>query len=532
MGKDAANIAADMRMFSTFATRLPQFLRAPITLDYARATVQQRLRSRESSFLSSMRRGVFSRPESPYFKLLTMAGCEYGDLEGVVNHEGLEAALVGLAGSGVWLSFNEFKGNTPIVRGSWRLETNAGNFDNPFLNGQLEARSGGGSHPGTRTAYDLQHIAMGRSLYKALTFDAYGAGQYPVIMWSPIAPGYGPLEVLAHVKAGKPPLRWFTPVSAKQGRATLRDRFINASIPLACRLIRISLPPVTHVAPDGVRQVSLAVEAARDTHRGCIVLTDPSSAVRVCADATSRGADMEGVLFVVGGEPITTYKRAIIRQAGAVCSPLFVFIEGGYVGIACLEDDSGDEVHLLSDSIALVQHERYVEHARETVDAFLFTTLLPTAPKLLLNVESGDFGVVRKTDCDCYFGRMGFNTGISQIRSFDKLTSAGMNVTASYFLRLVESVLPSTFGGTLLDYQFVEEETGDGIPHITVLVAPEVGDIDERLLIEAVLCELRADGKRGGFPGEVWSQSDTLRVRRERPSITSRGKLLPLQVRR
>ncbi len=95
--------------------------------------------------------------------------------------------------------------------------------------------------------------------------------------------------------------------------------------------------------------------------------------------------------------------------------------------------------------------------------ALLFTTLLPTSAKVLLNFESDDYGVIlTERECGCPIGELGFERHLHTIRSYEKLTSEGMNFVGGDLLRLVEEVLPSRFGGGPPDYQLVEEEV-DGL---------------------------------------------------------------------
>lgn len=518
-------------MFLDFATELPRFLRRPLEPESVRGIVTQRLARRADSFLDILRHTVYAHSHSPYQHLLRMAGCEYGDVKRMVEADGLEATLGRLARAGVWLSFDEFKGRHRIIRGSWSLDVEPTQFDSPLSRGHIVARSGGGARPGTRTVYDLAHIRAARSIYKLLTFDAYGITHLPVIMWSPVAPGYGPLELLAHAGMGKPPHHWFSPVTPNHGSSSVKDRAITHYFSVAGRMAGVTLPSPIHTPPSEVWTITKSVLKAKDCFGGCIVLTDPSCAVRVCRSALEHSERLDGVLFMMGGEPVTHNKLAFLEEAGARSSPLFVFIEGGYVGVGCLNPAEVDEVHLLSDSVALIQHKRDIEHARQSVDAFLFTTLLVTAPKVLINVESGDWGLVHRRDCDCYFERIGFHEHLSTIRSFDKFTSAGMNVTASSLLHIVEEVLPSSFGGTLLDYQLREEEEEDGVPHITVVIDPAVGPVDEYAVVDAIFSELLRHGKRGALE-QTWRNTRTLRVARESPHVTARGKLLPLHVKR
>ena len=110
---------------------LPAFLRTPLSADEAGRRVQRRLATRAQSFLALAERAIFAEPRSPYRRLLAAAGCEVGDLRRLVAEEGLEGALTRLAASGVYVTFDEFKGRRPIVRGSTRIECRAEDFDNP-----------------------------------------------------------------------------------------------------------------------------------------------------------------------------------------------------------------------------------------------------------------------------------------------------------------------------------------------------------------------------------------------------------------
>ena len=89
---------------------LRRYLRNPLTLAEARATLRCRLERREADFLALARDAVFANPRSPYRALLRLAGCEYGDLERLVRRDGVEGALRALLRQGVYLTVDEFKG--------------------------------------------------------------------------------------------------------------------------------------------------------------------------------------------------------------------------------------------------------------------------------------------------------------------------------------------------------------------------------------------------------------------------------------
>src|SRR5207247_10271421 len=99
-----------------FLCSLPRYLRHPLSLEEARATLRLRLQRRAANFLDLVRRTVYADRTSPYRQLLALAGCEYGDLEQLVCCDGLEAALATLYQRGRYLTVHELEGLGPVVR--------------------------------------------------------------------------------------------------------------------------------------------------------------------------------------------------------------------------------------------------------------------------------------------------------------------------------------------------------------------------------------------------------------------------------
>lgn len=170
--------------------------------------------------------------------------------------------------------------------------------------------------------------------------------------------------------------------------------------------------------------------------------------------------------------------------------------------------------------------------------AFYFTSLLATAPKLL-NVESDDYGVIEKRNCGCLLEEVGYRDHLLQIRSFAKLTGEGGTLIGSELVRLLEEVLPARFGGSPLNYQFVEEEDATGFTRLSLIVDPSIPIPDERTVIDIVLAGLAQTDMsygRGSFAAEmtrgVWRQAGTLRVKRTKPLLSKHGKLMPLHLSR
>ena len=150
-------------------------------------------------------------------------------------------------------------------------------------------------------------------------------------------------------------------------------------------------------------------------------------------------------------------------------------------------------------------------------------TLLPTTPKLMINVDCGDYSTVISRSCGCMVGELGYAVHLHTVRSYDKLTSEGMNFLGSNLLRLVEEVLPPRFGGSPMDYQLVETDEG-GLPKVEVLVSPGVGHIREADVVETIVGFLNSAPNASGDFGNRWRDTGTLRVAHREPSATGVGR--------
>ncbi len=180
---------------------------------------------------------------------------------------------------------------------------------------------------------------------------------------------------------------------------------------------------------------------------------------------------------------------------------------------------------------SLIQVPRVVPVTSEQVAAYLFTSLLPHSPKVLLNTEIGDFGEVGTRSCGCPFADAGLTTHLFNIRSFEKLTGEGVTFAGSSFLRILEEVLPTRFGGKVTDYQLVEDDDDSGLRSLTLIVDPRLGKIDEAEAVRTLLEGLASDGDRNHVWSRMWAQAGTIRVRREFPLATARGKILQFHLR-
>jgi hypothetical protein len=518
------------KMYWRFVWGLNGFLKETVTLEQCRETIRQRLQNREYNLLLQVKRAIYENKTSPYLKLLELSGCEYGDLEKLVKSEGIEPALKKLAGEGVYISIEEFKGKKDITRGGKVFRFKERDFDNPRLSGHFEARSGGSRSAGTRTIYDFDYITASRVIYRVIMLEAYGLLDTPFALWWPIMPGAGPMIVLSYTKAGKIPVKWFSPVKAKGFRPSLKNRMGTSFIVYAGRFFGAKLPAPEYVLHDEAWKIAEWLADITKKQGGCGFSTYPSLAVRICQGAKERGINLSGVRFSLMGEPITEAKRREIISAGSTICPQYAFTEGGFVGLGCLHPVAPDDVHFCKDSLALIQQNRTVTHASTSVEAFLFSSLLPSAPKILLNVESGDWGRVENRKCGCKLEELGLTEHISNIRGFDKLTGEGMTFIGTDMVRIIEEVLPARFGGSPTDFQMVEEEDEKGHTRMSILVHPRLGVINEAELIGLIINELSKGKDTQRMMAQVWAQSAIFRVKRLPPSITAAGKLMPLHI--
>ena len=137
-----------------FLCSLPRFLRNPMTVDEARATLQRRLENRDADFLALVKQTIYEHP-SPYRQLLRLAGCEYGDLERLVGHEGAEGALRILLRQGVYLTVDEFKGRKQAIWGSATIAVDPAQLRGPGSASNVALLSGGSRGAPTPVLLDL-----------------------------------------------------------------------------------------------------------------------------------------------------------------------------------------------------------------------------------------------------------------------------------------------------------------------------------------------------------------------------------------
>jgi len=520
----------DIWAFSRFLWGLPAFLKKRMSPAEAAAILRQRLAQRDKNFLHGLKTILGTQP-NPYRALFETAKCEFADVAKIVEQDGIESALRALRGAGVYVTFEEFKSRVAMVRDGREIPLTPHSFDNPLQSRAFHVSTGGSTGPGRPVAIDLEHLWA--SIPARLMNDSiHGFIGIPTALWFDDLPGNGPNSVLTRVPYDSVPERWFSPIADSDARPALKFRLAQASILGVSRLAGTRLPKPEPVRLDQAAVIARWAKDALKRHGRCGIKTLVSRALRICLAAEELGIDLTGAIISGGGEPPTPAKVSVVRRTGARWISNYVMQEIGAVGSCCGNAIDEKDQHLLLDHVALIAHPRSVPGFDVAVDAFHVTTLLPSARKIMLNVELDDYGIVETRDCGCPWQELGFRTHLRGIRSFRKLTGEGMTLIGTDMVRILEHDLPQRFGGSPLDYQLLEEEDERGFTRLSIIVSPHVHVPNEGEVVEVVMKALSAAGHAAALSRTIWGQAGTLRVRRMQPIWTNRGKLMPLHFER
>lgn len=516
----------DLAFAARFFWHLPRFLRHPLTVEEARATVAARLARREADFLALVRDGIYARPENPYHRLLRLTGCEHGDLARLVTEDGIEGALARLFRHGVYLTVDELKGRRPVVRGSQTVEVDPRGLRNPWLAPHFEGATSGSRGTRTPVAVELAFVRE-RAVNALLAWHPRGVHGWRTALWE--IPGGGAItHLLRWAAIGITPVHWFSQVDPAAAGLHPRYRWSARALAWASRLASQPLPGLRHVPIDAplpiARWMADVLRAGATPH----LETFPSSAVRLCQAAMEAGVDISGAQFSVIGEPFSPARRAAIARAGAEAVSRYGTTECPGIGWGCLAPAASDDQHWSLDLWPLIQAGAEGPARGLPADALLVSTLRVHAPLILLNASLGDQAELIRRRCGCPLEGLGWTTHFQQIRSFEKLTAGGMTFLDADVVRVLEEVLPARFGGGSTDYQLVEQERPDGRPALRLLVHPGVGPLDPAVVAEAFLATLGAGSGVGRVMTAQWRDAGLLAVERRAPLATAGGKILHL----
>ena len=518
MRRNASKLIADAAYAISALQNLSGYFGRILTEGDCREYVRRSLDSRDSNFLRLAKNLIYETSWSPFLPLLNAAGCEYRDLEAMVRQRGLEGTLTELAQAGVRLSFEQFRGRTEVVRGSHSFRFGFQDFDNPQGRKLLQDRTGGTRSVGLPVAMSLDDVAAKSHSFRYAVQALRALDKVPIIWHT----GLRIPQLLRFAKLGFPPERWFS-LRDPQLEGPRPMTFIRSARVMAF-LKGLRLPPVEYAPLDAVDVVLRAVLKAASKKSGCLLSTTPSLAVRLAGLARVKGVSLERVTFLANGEPLTPGKAAEICVTGATVGSMYAFAEGGVVAIPCGHPIEVDDMHFLADCYGVIQTDR--EYAGIPIKSYTFTTLLETAPKIMLNVELDDFGVLEPRRCGCALEAVGYDVHMANVRSFTKLTGEGMTVLGTNCVQIIEEVLPAAFGGSSVDYQLLEAEDEGHLTRLLLLVSPRLEQVDGDAVRRRFISALEKADWREGMP-DHWRKAQTIQVLRQEPVVTKSGKLFP-----
>lgn len=517
----------DARMGMQFLHRLPAFLRDPVTLDEAGATLRRRLEQRDADFLALVKKAVYAYPSSPYRPLLQHAGCEYGDLERLVRRDGVEGALQTLLHHGVYLKVAEFKGLREVLRGNLNCRVHPALFRNPAAAPQVPGQSSGSRGGQVSVPLDLAFVRA-----RSVNYSLIAAHLLPKRtvhgVWK--TPGGDVLDnLLCFAAFGAVPERWFLQVDPAAPGLHSAYRWSVRALRAGGWLAGVRLPRPEVVKLDD--PLPIVHWMAASLRRGATphLQVFSSAALRLCQAASSAGLELAGAWLMVGGEPLTPARASAIQAAGVTLLPRYGTAEAPSIALGCQRGKAADDVHVLSDLYAIVQASSAPAAGGLPPDALFISSLCPTTPLILLNVSLGDQAVLGRRTCGCPLAALGWTTHLHTIRSFEKLTAGGMTFLDTDLIRILEEVLPARFGGGPTDYQLVEEEAPDGRPLVRLLIHPRVSPPNLDAVGQTFLDAISSGSNAGRVMGIVWRDAQLLRVECRPPIATASGKILHLR---
>jgi hypothetical protein len=190
-----------------FATGLKGFLSETLSDEQCCEIIRNNQENRERNLLDIVKIAVYGNKNSPYLKLLRLAGCEYDDFERMVRSEGIEPTLHVLRSRGVYISFEEFKCKKSVVRDGQSFAFKESDFNNPLVADNFEYTTGASRSSGTKVTMNFARYEQ-YAAYNRLAIDAHGVSNSPVILWLPILPSAASLVTMLRLtKIGNTPIR-------------------------------------------------------------------------------------------------------------------------------------------------------------------------------------------------------------------------------------------------------------------------------------------------------------------------------------
>jgi hypothetical protein len=511
---------------------LPDYFRRTVTPSEAVEMMSRSLELRGENFLELARTQIYNRPESPYLRLLALAGCGFADLETQVRRHGLETTLERLAEAGVYVTSDEFKGKKDIVRGGRSFRVSPEAFDALEPRAGFLIQSSGTTNAPVRSFIPIDWIAR-ESLMTSAAFAAHDLFGSAHAVYDSILPGAGGFfALLMYSRAGVPIDHWFARKIPSHGWAASASSYATSYlIVFMGKRFGRSFPAPDFLDVSEVRRIAEWAARMRRQGAACCVTTAASNAARIAREAFDAGISLDGVRFIATGEPLTEAKQEIIRKVGADVIPRYVYGGCLLIGYGCAAPEFIDDIHVDLSTVALIANPRPIPANGPAVRALLCTTVAPGTSRLLLNTDNGDYAEFSTRRCGCALEKLGLGLHLYRIRSYEKFTSEGMNYFYGDLFETFEKALPAEFGGGPGDYQLVEEEDAGGQTRLTCVVHPRLEGLDEQKLLQRLQQALGQGSFGNQFQANIWRAAGTMRVERREPHASGRGKILPLHMR-
>jgi hypothetical protein len=215
----------------------------------------------------------------------------------------------------------------------------------------------------------------------------------------------------------------------------------------------------------------------------------------------------------------------MIKQCGIDPIARYGAIETGNFGYGCLKPNDPDDQHLYHDIHGIIQPAKDKQINDLPPNALFISSILLSAPFVLINVSLGDQAILEKRSCGCPLGSFGWTTHIKKVRSFERLTCGGMTFFDSEIIPVLEEVLPAHFGGTAIDYQIIEKETDKGWPQLLLRVNSNIGPLDTNRVKEVFLDAIGSGSGAKRIMSLQWQSAGFLTVERRAPEATITGKI-------
>jgi len=372
-----------------------------------------------------------------------------------------------------------------------------------------------------------------RTFVTIIFFYAHDLFTYSHAMYDAILPGAGGVNnLLMYSRIGTPADRWFARKIPVDTRLESMYFYLTTYLlVLMGKSFGSGFPKPEFLDISEVSRIVDWIVEMNRKGKACCITAAASNATRIARVAWEMGVSLKGTKFIAAGEPLTEGKQEIIERAGGTSISRYAYGGSLNIGFGCANPIHTDEIHVNQYMLALICHPRPRTEDGPPIYPLLCSTLHPAATRLLLNVESGDYATLHRRGCGCGLEKVGLNLHLHCIRSFEKFTSEGMNYFYGDLFELLEKTIPSEFGGGPGDYQLVEEEDEKGQTRLTLVVHPEVGQLDEDRLLSRLMEGLAQGSRVNRFMSKLWQDAGTFRIKREIPFASPRGKILPLHIR-